>query len=77
MQDVIRHRTAFEERVIYPRTGRVVIRQFDDAWGIVPSDIVIVAEGNQGTVPPIDPIDGDYTPIAPTKGPKQPTTLCA
>lgn len=77
MQDVIRHRTAFQERVIYTRTGRVVLRQFETPNDIVPYDIIVVAEGNKGRVPPIDPIDGEYTAIISPKTPKSPTSLCA
>lgn len=77
MQDVIRTRTAFQERVIYPRTGRVVIRQFERPCDIVPYDIIVVAEGNKGTVPPIEPIDGEYTAIIGPTTPKSPTSLCA
>lgn len=77
MQDVIRHRSPFQERVIYTRTGRVVLRQFETPNDIVPYDIIVVAEGNKGTVPPIDPLDGDYTAIVGPKKPKSPTSLCA
>lgn len=61
--DVIRHRTAFQERVMYPRTGRVVLRQFETADSIIPYDIIIVAEGNKGTVPSISPIEGNSTSL--------------
>ena len=77
MQDVIRIRTPFQERVIYTRTGRVVLRQFETADSIVPYDIIVVAEGNKGNVPPIDPIDGEYTAIVGPTKPKSPTSLCA
>jgi hypothetical protein len=61
--DVIRHRTAFQERVTYPSTGRVVIRHFETAHAIVPYDIVIVAEGNKGTVPSFGAITGNATSL--------------
>lgn len=78
MQDIIRHRTAFQERVIYNRTGRVVVRQFETPDSIVPYDIIVVAEGNKGNVPPIDPIEGEYTAIIGPKKPKSPpASLCA
>lgn len=65
MQDVIRHRTAFQERVIYTRTGRVVLRQFENANSIIPYDIIVVAEGNQGTVPAITKLDSDTAVVKP------------
>lgn len=61
--DVIRHRTAFQERVTYPNTGRVVIRHFETADSIIPYDIVIVAEGNKGTVPSFCNINGSNTSL--------------
>jgi len=61
--DVIRHRTAYQERVTYPSTGRVVIRQFENAHSIIPYDIVIVAEGNKGTVPLFGSITGNTTSL--------------
>ena len=67
MQDVLTTRTAFEERVEYPRTGRVVIRKFDNAFDVVPSDIIILAKGNEGKVPPISPLGTGVKPIKPVR----------
>jgi hypothetical protein len=61
--DVIRHRTAFQERVTYPSTGRVVIRHFENAHSIIPYDIIVVAEGNKGTVPSFGAITGNNTSL--------------
>lgn len=61
MKDVIHHRTAFQERVTYLRTGRVVIRKFETPDSVTPYDLIIVAEGNKGTAPVMYPIDREYT----------------
>lgn len=62
-EDVIRHRTSFEERVMYTRTGRVVLRLFENADSLIPYDIIIVAEGNKGTVPSFTSIEGTHTSL--------------